>query len=61
MKKIYQTPEAVIVRSAMTHPILQTSNMEMDTEIEIPGQIDDDDRLVKENPRGVWDNWDADW
>ena len=59
MKKIYQTPETVVVRCAMTQAILQTSNLEMDTDTEIGGQIDDDDRLVKRGRGG--DVWDDDW
>ena len=39
--------------------MLQTSNMETNTEVEIPGQIDD--RLVKKNSGGAWDDYDTDW
>lgn len=59
MKKIYQTPETIVVRLATEHAVLQTSNLEMDTDTEIGGQIGDDDRLVKRGRSG--NVWDDDW
>ena len=59
MKKIYQTPEVLVLSCAAEQALLQTSNMETNTEVEISGQIDD--RLVKKNSGGAWDDYDTDW
>ena len=59
MKKLYQTPESLTVALNIQRPLLQaTSNMGIDTGSEVPGDIPEDDKLVKGH--NVWDD-DDDW
>ena len=52
MKKVYLSPEEVIVNLNASCAIAETSNMSIDTETVVSGEINDNDKLVKES---VWD------